>query len=68
MHVAADILYIPLDALQSIIDAHYFDIDVVRHLQQLHRCNPNLFLGQLVQPLQAILDVCVSRQLLQIFF
>ena len=65
-HTIANILYLPLNSPHSIIDAHNFAIDdSMRHLQQFRRCHPYLFLSQLVQFVQAILDVCVSRQRLQ---
>lgn len=62
--LAPGILYLPspLDILQSIVYAHHFAI-AVSHLQQLRTCHPCLFLCQPVQPLQAILDISVSRQL-----
>jgi hypothetical protein len=68
LHVVADILHLPLDALNSIIHPHDFAIDALSHLQQLRRCYPCFFLRQFVQPLQAILDVSVPRQLLQVLF
>ena len=72
LHVVADILYVitdnldlPLDTLDSIIHPHYFALDALSHLQLLRRCHPCLFLREFVQPLQAILDVSVPRQLPQ---
>jgi hypothetical protein len=38
------------------------------HLQQLRRCHLCLFMRQFVQPLQAILDVSIPRQLLEVLF
>ena len=68
LHVVADILHLLLDALNSIIHPHDFAVDAVSHLQQLRRCHSSLFLRQFVQPLQAILDVSVPRQFLQVLF
>src|SRR6266478_559276 len=61
LHVPVDTFYLPLDILHSITDA-------MCDLQQLRRCHPCLFLCQLVQPLHAILDLCVSYQLLEKHF
>src|SRR5216684_3227596 len=67
-HITMDIFYLPLDSPHSIVDTHHLLIDVVCHLQLLHRCHPCFFLCQFVQSLQAILDVFVSRQFLQVPF
>ena len=68
LDIAADILDIVADTLYLPVNTPHFIIDVVRHLQQLRRCHPRLFLRQFVEPHQAILDVRVSRQLLENFF
>ena len=68
LHVNADILYLTLDTLHSIVDAHYLPINAVRHLQLLRRCHPCLFLCQFVQPLYAVLDFSLSRQLPKVLF
>jgi hypothetical protein len=68
LHVTSNTLYLPLDTPHSIVDAHHLPINAVRHLQLLGGCHPCLFLRQFVQSPQAILDVSVSRQLLQVLF
>jgi hypothetical protein len=54
-------LYCPLNTVYSIINA-------LCHLHLHHICHLCLFSCQSVQPLQAILDVSVSYQLLKIPF
>src|SRR6267154_1714626 len=68
LHVILDIFYLPLHVPHSIIDAHHVSVDIVCQLQRLRRCHLCLFLCQPVQPLQAILDVCVPQQLPEILF
>jgi hypothetical protein len=50
------------------VDISYLLLDVVYDLQQLCGCHLHLFLRQFVQLLQAILDVCASRQHPEILF
>ena len=51
-----------------ILDHPHSIIDSMRGVQNLRRHHPDLFIRQLVQPLQRIFNVSLSNQLLQVFF
>ena len=77
--LVVDGLYIVIDAGHSLVDASYLIeypildhphsiIDSMRGVQNLCRYHPDLFICQLVQPLQRIFNVSLSNQLPQVFF
>jgi len=60
-HLIVDIEYLILDTSHSIIDS-------MRGIQNLRSYHPDLFVRQLVQPLQPIFYLSLSNQLPQVFF
>jgi hypothetical protein len=63
-----DLCYLAIDSLYPSVDASHPVIDTTSGLQNLRRSHPSLLLGQLIQPLQGVLNIGLSDQLSQIFF
>ena len=64
-----------INSLHSVVDTGYPIVDdghsivnIMRDFQDLRSGHSSLLLRQLVQPLQRILDISLSNQLLQILF
>jgi hypothetical protein len=57
-----------VDASHLIVDIEYLNLDSMRGLQNSCSYHPELFICQLVQPLQRIFYVSLSNQPLQILF
>jgi hypothetical protein len=67
-HSFVDAVHLIVDIEYLILDTPYFIIDSMRGLQNLCSYHPDLFIRQLVQPLQRIFNISLSDQLLQEFF
>jgi len=57
-----------VDGLNLVINTGHSIIDSMRGPQDLRSYHPDLFVCELVQPLQRIFNVSLSNQLLQVFF
>jgi hypothetical protein len=67
-HSFVDAGHLIVDIEYLILDTPYFIIDSMRGLQNLCSYHPDLFIRQLIQPLQRIFNISLSNQLLQEFF
>jgi hypothetical protein len=67
-HFIVDAGHLIVDIEYLIFDTSYFVVDSTRSLQNLYTYYPDLFICQLVQPLQRIFNVSLSSQLFQVFF
>jgi hypothetical protein len=66
--LVVDGLYIVINAGHPVVDAGHLIVDSMRGLQNLCSYHPDLFICELVQPLQRIFNLSLSNQLLQVFF
>jgi hypothetical protein len=66
--LVVDGLYIVINAGHPVVDAGHLIVDSMRGLQNLCSYHPDLFICELVQPLQRIFNLSLSNQLLQVLF
>ena len=67
-HPVVDAGHLIVDIEYLILDTSHSTIDSTRGIKNLRSYYPDLFVRQLVKPLQPIFDLSLSNQLLQVFF